>query len=73
MINKKGLQCFYCYDRVDIIPDSKNKKNQFTLDRIDNNKSHSSDNCVIACMDCNLTRSNFVSSERFLAIKQKNK
>ena len=71
LIHEKGLSCSYCYDVVYIIPNAKNKNNQLTLDRIDNSKSHTISNCVISCLDCNLTRSDFVSSERFKEIKNK--
>lgn len=67
LIEKNGLSCHYCNDVVNIIPI--NKKNQMTLDRIDNKQSHHIDNCVIACYDCNITRGNIVSSDRFMEIK----
>jgi len=38
------------------------------VDRIDNNKPYSSDNCVLACYPCNNAKSDVFSSEEFKKI-----
>jgi hypothetical protein len=38
---------------------------QWTLDRIDNNNGHNSDNVVICCLECNLKRRK-MSQEKFI-------
>lgn len=47
------------------------KPKQWTLDRIDNDIGHYSDNVVIACLSCNLHRKTMYH-ERFLFTKQLN-
>ena len=51
-----GMRCCYCDKRVKIIYRKVRDKYQWTLDRIDNDKNHSNDNTVIACLSCNLSR-----------------
>lgn len=51
-----GLKCCYCSKRVKIIYKKVRDKYQWTLDRIDNDKNHSNNNTVIACLGCNLSR-----------------
>lgn len=50
------LKCFYCSQFVKIIYQLSRAPNQWTLDRIDNDKNHNKDNVVICCLDCNLKR-----------------
>ena len=40
------------------------EKKQWTLDRINNNQGHNTDNVVISCYECNIKRGN-MNSERF--------
>ena len=44
---------------------------QWTLDRIDNDKCHSKDNTVIACLKCNLDR-RVTNIDKFKFTKQLN-
>lgn len=69
LINKKGLDCHYCRDVCHIVPRHKLDHNQFTLERLDNNKSHTIENCVVACLSCNELRSDDFSSDHFKEIK----
>ena len=49
----KDGRCFYCGDTKHL-----------GLDRIDNNKGHTKDNCVVCCYDCNCARNrNFTFEE----------
>lgn len=71
LIAEKGLNCHYCDTRTILRTHSKFKKNLFTLDRIDNFKTHRIDNCVICCYQCNITRSDAFTSEEFNKIKKR--
>ena len=71
LIETKGLGCYYCDVRTILQTHTKFKKNLFTLDRIDNNKTHRIDNCVICCYSCNITRSNAFTAEEFKKIKNR--
>ena len=50
------LKCYYCNQDVCIIYDMVREKNQWSLDRIDNNIGHNNDNVVVSCLECNLKR-----------------
>lgn len=50
------LKCFYCNCDLTMIYDNCRQKNQWTLDRIDNNCGHNTDNILISCLECNLKR-----------------
>jgi hypothetical protein len=44
-------------------------KQQWTLDRIDNDVGHNADNVVVSCLECNLKRGT-MDSDRFKYGKQ---
>lgn len=50
------LKCHYCNQDVKIIYHYVRDDFQWTLDRIDNDLGHSSDNTIICCLKCNLKR-----------------
>lgn len=50
------LKCFYCNCDIALIYSNNRQKNQWTLDRIDNDKGHNINNVLIACLKCNLAR-----------------
>lgn len=50
------LKCYYCSCDVLILYKNVRDQNQWTLDRIDNDKCHSNDNTIISCLKCNLQR-----------------
>ena len=50
------LKCSYCREDVVILFCEVRQKNQWTLDRIDNDLGHTNDNTVICCLKCNLSR-----------------
>lgn len=62
MIQKNGLSCHYCKKNTRIIPNYHKDPVQFTLDRIDNNKTHTISNCIVSCWMCNEGRSNSYTS-----------
>ena len=58
------LKCTYCTKDVKVIYRIVRDPLQWTLDRIDNKKNHSSANTLIACLHCNLKRRN-INKEKF--------
>lgn len=65
------LKCFYCHNDCYVFYKQSYKENQWTLDRIDNNKGHSDGNTVLCCLKCNLSRGN-IDHERFAQSKKIN-
>ena len=63
------LKCYYCKSNVAIIYEDVRQSNQWTLERIDNAISHTNDNCVICCLECNLKR-RCIDSNRFKYSKE---
>tara|TARA_B100000073_G_scaffold307694_1_gene278201 strand:- start:29 stop:505 length:477 start_codon:yes stop_codon:yes gene_type:complete len=63
------LKCYYCKSNVAIIYENVRQSNQWTLERIDNTISHTNDNCVICCLECNLKR-RCINSDRFKYSKE---
>ena len=58
------LLCHYCIKPVKIIYRIVRDPLQWTLDRIDNKKNHSSINTIISCLSCNLKRRN-INKDKF--------
>lgn len=50
------LKCYYCSDNVYLIYKNVRDQKQWSLDRINNDLCHSNENCLIACLNCNLRR-----------------
>lgn len=59
-----GQQCHYC---------GESDWTKLGVDRIDNNKGHTPENCICACWECNNERKNKYTVEEFVAIKKKEK
>ncbi len=61
-------KCHYC--DIDIVWHShihaKGAKTRYNLDRKDNTKGYSKDNCVVCCKDCNMLKSNKISYSTML-------
>lgn len=64
-----GLKCHYCKEKTHILYDLVREMKQWTLDRIDNDCGHNTDNVVISCLDCNLKRRR-TNKDAFLFTKQ---
>jgi hypothetical protein len=58
-----SAKCYYCFRECDMIPKSKYNSAGLTLERLDNTLPHTYLNCVIACLGCNILRSNDLSSK----------
>jgi hypothetical protein len=50
------LKCKYCHCKMYVLYDNVRQKDQWTLDRIDNDYGHNNDNVLIACLECNIKR-----------------
>lgn len=70
------LKCFYCREQVKVVYGYVRDDYQWTLDRINNDLGHSSENTVVCCLKCNLQR-RVTNSDKFdftkkLRIKREN-
>lgn len=65
------LSCCYCLENVVVLYSNMYQKNQWTLDRRDNDENHHYDNCVICCLECNVRRKRR-SDKAFKFTKQMN-
>ena len=63
------LKCYYCKCNLKLFYKKVKQDDQWTLDRIDNNLSHTYDNVVISCLKCNLQR-RCRDKDKFLYTKQ---
>ena len=61
--------CYYCKNSVDLLYEYVRATKQWTLDRLDNSIGHNKNNCVIACLGCNLRRKT-MHHERYVFTKQ---
>ena len=50
------LKCHYCLCNCILLYENVREKKQWTLDRLNNDIGHSSDNTVICCLECNLKK-----------------
>ena len=50
------LRCHYCENIVKVLFICARDPKQWTLDRIDNDRCHSTNNTVVCCLKCNLDR-----------------
>ena len=64
-------KCYYCCEKTFILYDLTRELKQWTLDRINNDVGHNSDNVIISCLECNLKRRK-QSKDAFLFTKQLN-
>ena len=57
-IYESELKCYYCKKDLILLYKTKNEKNQWSLERFDNNLGHYNSNTCISCLGCNLQRRN---------------
>ena len=62
-------KCFYCFSEMFVLYEKVREGKQWTLDRINNDLGHNTDNVVLACLECNLKR-RCQSKDGFLFTKQ---
>ena len=63
------MRCAYCRECCELIYKDVMAPRQWTLDRVNNDRGHSGDNVVLACLACNLQRRT-MDAERFKFGKQ---
>ena len=57
LIRTQGLGCHYCGGFMVLCPtDKKDRYKQLTLDRLDDATDHNINNCILACLHCNIDR-----------------
>ena len=52
------LKCKYCNKEIVILTNKYRDNDQWTLERINNDIGHNTDNVIISCLECNLKRRN---------------
>jgi len=63
------LKCYYCKESCLFMYENVREKNQWTLDRLNNDIGHNTNNVVICCLECNLKRGR-LNDEKFKFTKQ---
>ena len=63
------LKCYYCSKSVLVLYKNVREPLQWTLDRIDNDLSHTKENTCVACLKCNLQR-RLMDAKKFTFTKQ---
>ena len=63
------LKCYYCKCNMKLFYKKVRDMEQWTLDRIDNDLSHTDNNVIVACLKCNLQRRR-QNKDKFLFTKQ---
>ena len=58
LLIENKMTCHYCNENVFIYYEKYRDNKQWTLERKDNKLPHFKNNCVIACLECNLQRRN---------------
>jgi hypothetical protein len=71
LLASSQLTCYYCQQSVQLLYEYVREPLQWTLERLDNQQGHNTDNVVIACLRCNVRRRTMYH-ERFLYTKQIN-
>ena len=64
-LEKNSMKCHYCKCELQQSQGGNYIQNQYSIDRIDNNKGHNKDNCVISCLSCNNKRYYKIPYEEF--------
>ena len=63
------LQCYYCVNKIFILYEMSREQKQWTLDLINNDIGHNTDNVLISWLECNLKRRK-TNKDAFLFTKQ---
>lgn len=71
LLDKSILKCHYCSQNVYILYEIVREQMQWTLDRIDNDEGHNTNNVLISCLQCNLKRRR-TSKDAFMFTKNLN-
>lgn len=71
LLDNSKLKCHYCFQNVYILYELVREQMQWTLDRIDNDEGHNTNNVLISCLRCNLKRRR-TSKDAFMFTKNLN-
>ena len=63
------MKCIYCRCHMSVLYENVREPSQWTVDRIDNELGHNTDNYVLACLKCNIERRR-TGKDKFLFTKQ---
>ena len=63
------LKCYYCKMQTSVLYEEVRDSSQWSLERIENEYGHNTENVVISCLKCNLTRKTMYH-ERYLFTKE---
>ena len=66
---ESNLSCFYCSKPLLVLYKNVREPLQWTLDRLDNDLSHTKENTCIACLKCNLQR-RLMNADKFTFTKK---
>jgi len=66
---ESNLSCFYCSKPILVLYKNVREPLQWTLDRLDNDLSHTRENTCIACLKCNLQR-RLMNADKFTFTKK---
>lgn len=56
LLQSTSCKCYYCNNIMCILYEYKNEKKQWTLDRINNDLGHNTNNVVCSCLGCNIQK-----------------
>jgi hypothetical protein len=63
------MKCNYCNCEMRVLYENVREPRQWTVDRIDNDLGHNTDNYVLACLKCNIERRR-TNKDKFTFTKQ---
>ena len=69
LLLQDAMGCHYCREKIFVLYKKTRDMQQWSLDRIDNDYGHNTDNVVISCLKCNLERKTR-SADKFRSGKQ---
>jgi hypothetical protein len=69
LLQEGNNTCYYCKSTIKLFYEKVREPIQWTLERLDNSLGHNTNNCVIACLKCNLSRRTMYH-ERYTLTKQ---
>lgn len=69
LLQESNNTCYYCKSTIKLFYEKVREPTQWTLERLDNSLGHNTNNCVIACLKCNLSRRTMYH-ERYTLTKQ---
>ena len=68
LLKTSDRKCYYCKEETELLYENVREPKQWTLERLNNDFGHNSDNVVISCLSCNLRRRT-MASERYIQTK----